>query len=470
MYGVVRKTGSCMKNLYIIAGLIFIHLLLIFNLNAQEADGLEELLGSDDYSESSSGGNLLEGLEDFDLADFDAEDEAVEFEFEKEVVEEVKPFVSSKDFTENERVRRRLNYIERNGHRVSPITHKRAYRKKNNHLTPFQFSEDYQRYLLVAAARGEIDGVRALLDKGMDVNQTDIYGNTLLMLATARGHSQMVKFLIRRGADPKITNDKGENMVHVAIRNNNINAFGPLVKLGVDINGRDSGGNTPFMLALKEGKIDMANKLLHYGANPNVTDNAGLNSLHISTALGYDTLVERMLSLGVDPLVLTPSGSTAKEIALVNDFRRIFEILDYAEHQAFDNIGSVYALKRNGFNGSADIDIKGIATPFQGDIQYETDISTYSGEGALPSRSAWRFDPKNQISMKPTVTLIEVETAEEEENEHWGFGTKNEIKIPNISSSPAPATQINITPNVPSVQPTSSIKAPSFEDFLKSSS
>lgn len=55
--------------------------------------------------------------------------------------------------------------------------------------------------LYEAARKGDAAEVRALLDKGADVNAKFRYGATALFKAAERGHIEVVKALIERGAD-----------------------------------------------------------------------------------------------------------------------------------------------------------------------------------------------------------------------------------------------------------------------------
>lgn len=55
--------------------------------------------------------------------------------------------------------------------------------------------------LLLAALRGDLETVSALVHNGADINQTNRSGNTPLMHAAGRGHADVVRFLIERGAN-----------------------------------------------------------------------------------------------------------------------------------------------------------------------------------------------------------------------------------------------------------------------------
>ena len=53
---------------------------------------------------------------------------------------------------------------------------------------------------MIAASNGHTDIVKALLDKGADVNARGNKGSTALMFAAYNGHTDIVKSLIDKGA------------------------------------------------------------------------------------------------------------------------------------------------------------------------------------------------------------------------------------------------------------------------------
>jgi hypothetical protein len=58
--------------------------------------------------------------------------------------------------------------------------------------------------LLAATRKGNLTQVKALLDKGADVNSKSSYGQTALFFACDRGHLDIAKLLIERGADVNV--------------------------------------------------------------------------------------------------------------------------------------------------------------------------------------------------------------------------------------------------------------------------
>jgi ankyrin repeat protein len=67
--------------------------------------------------------------------------------------------------------------------------------------------------LHIAAARGDLQAVRLLVDAGMDVNCRGDLGNTPLHYARKAAHAEVVGFLIDRGSVPSLENELGERAI-----------------------------------------------------------------------------------------------------------------------------------------------------------------------------------------------------------------------------------------------------------------
>ena len=72
------------------------------------------------------------------------------------------------------------------------------------------------RPLHVAAIRGNMEEVVALVAGGADVNAHGDLGNTPLHEAAAQGHLDAVRFLLANGASPEKKNEFGESIIDVA--------------------------------------------------------------------------------------------------------------------------------------------------------------------------------------------------------------------------------------------------------------
>ena len=86
-------------------------------------------------------------------------------------------------------------------------------------LLPLTIYEDFlSGWGQKAALEGDSEYVLKKLANGMDVNETDWQGHTVLMAAAWGGHLELVKALLEKGADAKIYSQSGKTAWHYAQR------------------------------------------------------------------------------------------------------------------------------------------------------------------------------------------------------------------------------------------------------------
>ena len=120
--------------------------------------------------------------------------------------------------------------------------------------------------LLHAAGRGNLSGVLASLENGIDVDYDNGFGTALYLAATG-GHEDVVKALLAAGAN-------------VAYRGN--------------------GGVTPLLWAADYGRDGVVTALLASGADINQEDDSGWTALIHASSSGRTTVVKILLAAGAD--------------------------------------------------------------------------------------------------------------------------------------------------------------------------
>ena len=138
---------------------------------------------------------------------------------------------------------------------------------------------------------GDLAGVQAYLDAGVDINARDENGSTPLHWAALEGHKDIVELLINRGAQvnakdntantpldlairyeklaiAELLRAQGANTgtIHVVARNGYLAGVQAYLDAGVDINARDENGSTPLHWAALEGHKDIVELLINQGA------------------------------------------------------------------------------------------------------------------------------------------------------------------------------------------------------------
>jgi ankyrin repeat protein len=169
---------------------------------------------------------------------------------------------------------------------------------------------------LFAVRAGQIDAACALIDAGVDVNQTLPDGTSALVLAATNAHWEMAAVLLDKGANPNAAAQGWTALHQIAWTrrpNYGYNLPGPvatgtldaldlvreLVKHGADVNARETKeprdgnrnmlnriGATPFLLAAKAVDLPLMRALLEQGADPKLGNDDGTTPLMVAAGVG----------------------------------------------------------------------------------------------------------------------------------------------------------------------------------------
>lgn len=118
-------------------------------------------------------------------------------------------------------------------------------------------------HMQVAAKKGDLETILALLGLGADVNARDRYGQTALMLAARGGNSKIVAALLARGADLNVTAKYGLSALMLAVVNEHVEVAKILANAGADLTLRGSGApgfadKTAYDLAADRGIAELS--------------------------------------------------------------------------------------------------------------------------------------------------------------------------------------------------------------------
>jgi hypothetical protein len=100
--------------------------------------------------------------------------------------------------------------------------------------------------LIAAVRKNDLDGARAELSAGADVNAQDtLSGVTPLSWAALHGHVEVARLLIEHDADLDVRNRDGARPLHAAAFLGHAAAVELLIESGADVEARDAKGATP---------------------------------------------------------------------------------------------------------------------------------------------------------------------------------------------------------------------------------
>jgi hypothetical protein len=166
---------------------------------------------------------------------------------------------------------------------------------------------------------------RQAIQAGADANGCDEdSGNTALMKAAASGNAEVIRILLETGADPNARNKKGETALMAAAKSYRHcgDTMLLLIENGADLNAQDERGRTALHHAVA-GKCaaEAVGLLIAHGTDLNVPDDKGSCPLHLAARAGAYDLAETLLNAGAASWSVDYSGNMPVDLALCKKTR-----------------------------------------------------------------------------------------------------------------------------------------------------
>jgi len=153
--------------------------------------------------------------------------------------------------------------------------------------------------LIGAVKASDIPAIRALLQKGADVNAPDVDGTTALHWAARLDAAAVVDVLIKAGARPNTANRYGVTALSLAAANGSGGIIDRLLTAGADANTATADGETVLMTAARSGSVDGVAHLLARGSNVRATEKRrGTNALMWAAEEDHAEVVRLLLAAG----------------------------------------------------------------------------------------------------------------------------------------------------------------------------
>jgi len=177
-----------------------------------------------------------------------------------------------------------------------------------------------------AAAIGDVELVRSLLDKGVGVDSwDDSLKKTALQRAAMSGHKDVVELLLAKGARIDAQEGwPGGTSLDYAAENGHKEIAELLIAKGADVNATRRGypvGNTPLHSAVRAGHKDVVELLIAKGADVNAKNDEGQTPLDIAMIRNRTNIAELLEARGADVSlhVAARVGALAKVKSLIEE-------------------------------------------------------------------------------------------------------------------------------------------------------
>ena len=173
-----------------------------------------------------------------------------------------------------------------------------------------------------AAWDGDLAGVQAELDKGVDVNEADInfYNLAPLHYAAIHGQKEIAELLIAAGADVSANTTTRGTPLHLVTFEGHKENFKLLIAEGADVNAIIVSGPLQFNvgdIALNfTTDSEIADLLRKHGGMTGEELRSGMTPLHLAAVNGHKEIVELLIAKGADVNEKIASGSNKNKTPL----------------------------------------------------------------------------------------------------------------------------------------------------------
>lgn len=192
--------------------------------------------------------------------------------------------------------------------------------------------------LLVAAAHGDVDGVRSALARGARLDgAVDRNNSTALAKAAYQNRVEAAQVLVAAGADVNRKDDSEQSPFLIATSEvgDDPRLLDLFLAHGATVNDKDSYNGTGAIRAAHRGYARIVDRLIVAGVDVDHVNRLGWTALLEAVILGdgeeaHQAVVRRLLAAGADRSIRDPQGRTALDIARERGQDEIVVLLEHS--------------------------------------------------------------------------------------------------------------------------------------------
>jgi len=208
------------------------------------------------------------------------------------------------------------------------------------------------RRLILAIRNDSVDVFNTALNEYADPNYADKDLQTPLLIASAFGNFEMVKALLDRGAQVQARDKDGYSAAFYAAQENRVKILDELINRKAELARKNNFGYTPLILAAAKGHVETVRRLVDAGVDVNATADNGGTAAYWAAIKDHDEVVKILVGAGaVDP----KNNKELVMAARTNDVERATRALQANINIDLKNEDGYTALMYAVNSGSADV-------------------------------------------------------------------------------------------------------------------
>ncbi|MFN4151806.1 MAG: ankyrin repeat domain-containing protein [Candidatus Sericytochromatia bacterium] len=188
-------------------------------------------------------------------------------------------------------------------------------------------SKDGNSPLCYASFNGNKEVVKLLISKNANVNNINGFKNSPLLLASffeksdlKTNYDEIISILIENKADPNILNNNSDSLISLAIENSDISTLDKITnKIKYDKNILDKEGNNLFLIASKKGNDAILEELLKIGYSIDSENYNGDNGINLAIKNKKINTAFFLKSKNIDIRHKNKNGEDSLQLSVLND-------------------------------------------------------------------------------------------------------------------------------------------------------
>jgi hypothetical protein len=214
-----------------------------------------------------------------------------------------------------------------------------------------------ERSAIDAIKKGNIEGVKAYLEKYPGANCEFSNGKTGMYYSIEYGQAYIAEFLLQRGADPGYTVED-HTLLTWAVRYNRSRIARFLIEFGADVDQPDKNSDSPLITAAKHNNLEQCRLLVNYGADPFYKNQQGKTASDYAGS-HYESPAYRYLLFIEEMYVDHNPGSSMRDGPYFFDEADGRIVMTYFEHDHPEN--RTRMIEKTLAVGNVDTMVRGIA-------------------------------------------------------------------------------------------------------------